>query len=532
MRMLRVTGIILLIAVFTSMSVACSEPNEVGTEVNDLRAPSEPMPISIAYWDIKRYFDAGDAVLRKIEHDLDIDLQPVQVSRTDYAEKFKVWAATDKLPDVFAHTVVSESPGLYADWIKQNLIRPLPDDLSPYPYVYELSQIPDTRALRHDNKLHMLPRIAYPTNDLWMLDRVVFIRKDWMSELAMPDPLNFEQFQQSMRRFADEDPDRNGQRDTVGLTAAGLPYLAWVFSPAFPQFGVGQWVQEDNEWIPYYASKQMSRVVDQYDRLQRSGGLDAEFFLLKEDDATEKFAQGRAGALAYKATPDSLSKFVALWNKYNPDADFYDAVKIMRLWPAQDGNRYYYVAPTYWSESYFSAKVDEAKMDRILRLYDYLLSPVGMMLMRYGIEGQDYVMQGEEIVITRPLDEKTGKPVSIQKLYPSTNVFQSLASWGMERTYRLDVINKINYGERNIQAALEEMRWLLNHAVAVPFSYSAVSLSTPSKDKLSAAIAPLEDLTQAILSEGDPQQLWQATLAKYEAMGLRESIKEVNGELK
>ncbi|MCQ6561333.1 extracellular solute-binding protein [Paenibacillus mendelii] len=511
----------------------CKKDNEPIAEppIDTTSDNGKHLDISVSFWGIGRAFEKNDEVLQKIEHDFNITLQPVQVSWADYEEKFKVWAASDKFPDLFAHSIINDSPGIYSDWIKQKLIRPLPEDLSQYPNVFEIAQIADTRALRRDKKLYMLPRNAYPTNDLWMLERVVFVRKDWMEQLGYQDPSNFNEFSAMMKAFAKKDPDRNGLHDTVGLAAGSINYLSWVFSPAFPQFAASQWVQEGSQWIPYYASKEMKKIVVQFRKLYTDGGLDTDFFLTKEDDAAEKFTQGKAGALAYKATPDSLSSMVNMWNKYNPGKDFYDSVKILHLWPADDGNRYYYVAPTYWTESYFSAKLDDDKMDRILKLYDYLLSPEGKLLMQYGIEGKDYVNFDGNIVITRPRDEKTEKPVSIQKLYPSTEILRSLAAWGLERSYRLDDLNKLRYGEKNIQASLEEMRWLLNNARATPFIYSIISLSTPNKDKLSAAINPQEDLIKVALSKGDPVKMWQEIVARYNELGLQQAIKEVNEKL-
>ncbi|WP_314586002.1 extracellular solute-binding protein [Paenibacillus terrigena] len=524
--------VILLFTTLFIMTAAGCEKTDV-----DEAASTEPtsdtgnhLTISISFWDIGRDFEKKDAVLQKLEHDFNITFKPIQVSQTDYEEKFKVWAASDHFPDLFAHSLVINSPGIYADWIKQDLIRPLPSDLSKYPNVYKVAQIPDTLALRREKKLYMLPRIAYPTNDLWMMERVVFVRKDWMDQLHRIDPRNFEEFSSLLESFTKDDPDGNGLQDTVGLTAASINYLSWVFSPTFPQFAANQWVQEDSQWIPYYASQKMEQVASQFRQLYESGGLDPNFFLMKEDDALNKFTQGKAGAFAYKGTPESMSKVVALWNKYNPNQDFYDAVKILHLWPSEDGNRYFYVAPTYWTESYFSAKVSDEKMDRILQLYDYLLSPEGKKLMQYGIKGKDYVESSDQIVITRPR-EASGQPVSIQKLYPSTNTLHSLASWGLERTYRLDEMNKINYGERNILACLEEMRWLLNNARATPFKYSIISLSTPHKDNISAAINPLEDLTEVALSKDDPIKLWRENVKTYNQMGLQQAIKEVNDKL-
>lgn len=300
--------------------------------------PGDHLTISVAFWDIGKAFAKKDAVLQRIESKFNVTLVPVQISMYDYVQKLQMWATSGNLPDVFTHSIASDTPAVYADWIRQRLVRPLPDDLTPYPNVYRIAQIPDVRLLMRDNRQYMLPRIGYPTNALWMLERVVFVRKDWMTDLRYGDPENFEQFSSMMKAFS--------IRGKTGLTAASIKHLTWIFNPTFPQFSTDQWVLENEIWIPYYASKKMNGVVSQLRELYQSGGLDEDVLFMKEEDALHKFARGDAGALAYRATPNDLRKMEDLWNKYQPDKRFYDYVKVLHLWPSDDGHRYYYVAPT------------------------------------------------------------------------------------------------------------------------------------------------------------------------------------------
>ncbi|MCU6712649.1 extracellular solute-binding protein [Paenibacillus sp. J5C_2022] len=493
--------------------------------------PSDHMDISVAFWDIGNAFEPKDAVLRHVERRFNMTIEPVQITMSDYNQKLLMWATSDKLPDVFAHSIASDSPGIYNEWIKHGLIRPLPEDLSPYPHVDNIAQIPDIRLLKKDNKLYMLPRIGYPTNRLWMLERVVFVRSDWMKDALIRDIRNFQEFSNMLITFGNR-KSSDANHETVGLTAAGMSYLSWALSPTFPQFAAGQWVLEDAQWIPFYASRKMDDVVIQLRQLYSEGALDQEFYYMKEDDAVTKFAQGLAGALVYRATPNSLRELEDRWSQYQADTSFHDAVDILHLWPDEEGNRHYYVAQTYWSESFFNARVSDGKMDRILRLYDYLLSPAGQRLTSYGLEGIDYEMDGDRIVITRPIDEATGRPVPLHDTYPSVPILRSLASWGKETYFRLNESNKMNLGENNIRKSLAEMEWQFKHAVATPAYHKINSLSTPAKDKISTLINPLEDLIKVTIGDGDPLQLWHSYLEQYRAMGLNDAIAEVNEALR
>lgn len=490
----------------------------------------EHLTISIAFWDIGTAFERNDPILQKLEQKFNLTIQPINITSSDYIQKLQMWATTDKLPDVFAHSIASDSPGIYNEWITHQLIKPLPEDLSPYPYVDQIAQIPDIRLLKQDNKLYMLPRIGYPTNRLWMLERVLFVRKDWMEERKFKDIASFEQFSNLLTIFHRKTgPD--GTRPVEGLTAPGMNMLTWALSSTFPQLATEQWVFEDSQWIPYYASRKMDDVVVQLRQLYTSGVLDQEFYYMKEEDAIQKFVSDAAGALVYKATPDMLSKLEERWNELHPWQKFYDAVDILHLWPTEEGQRYFYAAQTYWSETYFNAKLSDEKMDRILRLYDYLLSPEGRMLTSYGLEGQDYYSEDGLIIITRPYDEEKRKLVDLERFYPSLSIFKSLASWGKEQNFRFDQTNRINFRDRNIQKSLDEMEWQLNHATATPTYHKINSLSTPAKDMLGTLINPLEDLIKVTISSEDPVVMWHNTVKHYEELGLNEMIEEINAAL-
>ncbi|MDQ6423285.1 extracellular solute-binding protein [Paenibacillus sp. LHD-117] len=521
----------LAMLVVLSANIKPEEHSSIYSSGSSSSSFDEHLTISIAFWNIDAAFERADPVLRKIESKFNITIQPVQITMADYKQKLQMWATSGKLPDVFSHSIASDSPGVYNEWIKHGLIKPLPEDLSLYPNVNSIAQIPDIRLLKENNRLYMLPRIGYPTNRLWMLERVVYVRKDWMKDALIRDVATFEDFSNMLVTFTNRRSGAGSDQRIVGLTAAGMNYLSWALSSTFPQFAAGQWVFENNQWIPYYASAQMEEVVVQLRELYTNGALDQDFYYLKEQDAVTKFAEGQAGALVYRATPESLRLLEDEWNSHQPGRSFRESVEILHLWPDEEGKRYYYVAQTYWSETFFNSKLSDKKMDRILRLYDYLLSPDGELLTSYGIEGVDYRMDGEDIVLTRPLDKATGRPEAITKVYPSLSIFRSLASWGKEADFRLNDANIINYGETNIRKSLSEMEWQIKNGVATPAYHKINSLSTPAKDRLSAEVDPLEDLIKVIISDENPVNMWREYMETYEELGLRDAIREVNAAL-
>lgn len=106
-----------------------------------------------------------------------------------------------------------------------------------------------------------------------------------------------------------------------------------------------------------------------------------------------------------------------------------------------------------WSESYISAKVEPEKFDKILQVYDCLLSDEGALLGAYGPEGDLYeVVDGK----VRMYDKDT----AVQDKYPSCIVFSNLFNikptetmtkvWDQLLTLEKQTYTNIIYGKQSI----------------------------------------------------------------------------------
>lgn len=485
------------------------------------------LDISVSFFNIGLAFPnrETDEYLKKLESKFNVRFVDKVISYSDYKEKYQLWSASGELPDVFSHDIINSET--YYSWIKQGIIRALPDDLSPYPNVAKVLSLDETKSLRVDGKAYMIPRLTYRDYDTWAMERSLIVRKDWMEKLGIADPVTYDDYLNMLKAFAKDDPDGNGKNDTVGLTFRSAAMLAPIAGGTFPHLLNSSWVKEDGTYIPYFASDKMKTVVKQMRQLFTVGAIDPDFAIMKTNDGIEKFGQGKVGAISMQATPNGLAKLNAAWSKYNKDTKFEDIAHIIPVsWQSDDGNRYRYTAVTFWSESYFSARVNDEKMDRILQIYDYLLSDEFIRDKQYGIEAKDYTMEGEKITITREKNEE-GEIKTIGSLYPSFNLFGSLAAWGQELEFVESEVNNIAYGEKLSRMSREGLKQRIAEHVPVPTNYQLELLYTPAKSKLSA-INPSEDLTRVMLSKEDPVAMWESIVQGYENKGLSQAIQEVN----
>lgn len=146
-------------------------------------------------------------------------------------------------------------------------------------------------------KLYGLPNVAINADSLSLL----WVRQDWLDRLELPAPATFADIEAIAKAFIEKDPDGNGKRDTVGLSAyKNIVYgtkphvngLDAVFS-AFHAFPTN-WIRDSLGNIVYGSitpetKEALAMLADWY----RRGLIDPEFALYKETQ--EPIISGRAG---------------------------------------------------------------------------------------------------------------------------------------------------------------------------------------------------------------------------------------------
>ncbi|GGI46549.1 hypothetical protein GCM10008018_17650 [Paenibacillus marchantiophytorum] len=489
----------------------------------------EHMEISLAIWDIGPAFQKADQdnLLKHLENKFNVTIKPIQLSWVDWQEKIKIWAATGELPDIFATSLPDTDFLLYDSWVQQGTLRALPEDMSRFPNLSAYLTSPEVQPLKKNGKFYAYPRYTYPSDDGWLTDKAILVRKDWMQKLGLHDPQNFEEFKAMLKAFVTQDPNGNGKRDEIGLEGQGSMsnYLNFVFSPTLPQYVNYYYLFENGRWIPNYMSEKFPKVLQQWRELYQEGLLDKNFAIYKDREGTDLFIQGKAGALAYSVNIPHIKKMSDSWEHYNPGTKFADSVKMLPIWPDEKGVRHHYVQGTFWSESYFSANVSDSKMERIMYLYDYLASEEGMRLMKFGLEEIDYHMENGQPVSLLSNREK------LNRKYPSLDALSVLVSWAQEID-QLDIpINRRKFGEENFQLFLDSRKWILEHTEPVQFNPSIQTILhlQPPLSGISFDQAA-DDAAKVVLGKEDVAAAWRAKLNEYNRLGLAKQVDDVNRE--
>lgn len=491
------------------------------------------MDISIGYWDIDDCVKATkpDGMMKYIEKLFNVTIRPVSVSWANYKKRYEILSATHNLPDVFADITLSssstEDSAAFAQMIEDDSIRALPQDLSAYPTLNSfMDSISYTKYT--DGKFYAIPRISYSDISFGSTDAAMIVRKDWMDALHLSDPVTFDDFADLTAAFTHDDPDGDGKDDTVGYNVNALSALGkWVMLGIAPQCNAYSWIEQDGRYVPSWTTDAFTDVVKAYRRLYETGGLDPDFYTKTPASVLEDFATGRLGAFEYKSAPGSLWALKRKWEAVN-DKPFADCVKILPALKAPDGIRYSNSSSRFWSESYISSNTSDAKLKRILALYEFLLSDAGQDFCHYGIKDTDYKIAKDGTYESLLGNKKTDFSTALSRKYPSATLFSGIASWGCAyMDFDNNKKNDLRYGSDVSKLSRDAYAYNCDNTTQITRPYAFLSFPKEPSDLFGTSQAQ-KTFIDCITGSGDPADMWNESLADMRSKGLDGYIDKQN----
>ena len=514
------------IAAAMFLVVCCVASARPGPETVSPESAATYMEISISNWDIANSFPetAGDDPARRyLEERFGITFRPAGITWGDANEKLNIWAASGQLPDIIGG-ISTVGDGRYHQWIEDNLVQPLPRDLSGFPNILKYVDTPEVQVFNVGGRTYLLPRVTYEDASWWAMDRGLLIRKDWREELGIPMPVSDDEFIDMCVRFATADPDGDGVDNTVGLTIAGIGFL---WSQSFPNYGFtdARWIEDtDGNYRLGHTTRRAFELFGFLRRLYRRGGLDPDFAISSQDPAIDSFSSGHAGVLARQVSPKHLDKVASVWAKLQPDHGFEESVEIFHPWAVRGQETEMFVEKSYWSETYIEASVTAPKMSKILELFDFLYSDEGIALCYLGFEGEDYTHVNGTV---QPLKiDQDGNPMSAGDLYPIMRGGMAYqAVWG-------DIIqyNNPSIPSSVIAMSRTERDYRLAHYRVPDVDWAVQAINVPQKQSLGIEFGA--DWIRFILDESGlaDEQLFAEMKERWRANGYDAAVDAVTAE--
>ncbi len=164
-------------------------------------------------------------------------------------------------------------------------------------------------SLRYDGKIIALPNVGGSVDQ----GELVWIRKDWLDKLNLEVPTNMDQLHDVMVAFKTQDPDGNGQDDTIGMTVhkdifngPGTGDVIGLFNSfgAYPNI----WVEDGNGGIQYGSTMDTAKdALTWMAQAYAEGLIEQDFSSQDSNKAAEASVSGRSGV-----------QWGAMWNHMWP----------------------------------------------------------------------------------------------------------------------------------------------------------------------------------------------------------------------
>jgi len=416
MNMIRCKHVLMLLLAFSLLLSACSTGS--GTAPEPAPAPSEPAektgqeaPAAKAEpdptaerlelnWHVVAPPNAvlpeggADFITSTIEEKFNVDLNIQYMGGgADYDNKLNLLVASGDTPDFF---LASGAPS--QKFIQDGIAADMTSYVTPEKMPNYFKWVSEIELQRYavEKKFMRAPAI-FPRS----VYRSYYIRTDWLKNLGLEMPTNYDEMMEVMRAFTFDDPDGNNKNDTYGFGAVGNGRSLSFDFPQFIRNGlIGALFVRDNQYVDVQTDAALQHVLQGVKDMAAEGIVDPDWFLMKGTEHWDKAAQGKIGIVlggtmnfAFDSNPTSLQNNT---KALNPEANW------MPFHPfAETGTWTENLPGIPFLFSAETAKNNPEKIERIVQILDWISSEEGFLLINYGQEGKHYSRSGNTITVTQ-----------------------------------------------------------------------------------------------------------------------------------
>ena len=463
--------------------------------------------------------EQGNEGNKQINERFNVNFKPQYIPFDLYDDKLTVKMASGDLPDVIGTELADAN---YLKWSKQGAFL----ELNDYVDKYEITKaIPQSvwDAVSVDGKIYGFP-IYFPSGG----GKKPFIRQDWLDNLGLKMPTNYDELFEVATAFATKDPDGNGKNDTVGLgLAKGLAY-----DPAFGPYWSSTWYHKNDEGqlIPGTIAEGSIEKVKFLNNLYKAGALDKDWASKPYNDVFKDFNAGKVGiwyeqvGVNKGAVPAAMD--LPTLKKLVPEA------KVAAIPPfvAPDGTKGFGGGSGYYRIWMLNAnlKDNDKKVKKILEMIDYMGKYVPAEEQNpeneyfdwtYGGEGKGYNMVDGVAAVTE----------EFSKYAPLAHFNEKLGGWtvGDKSMRDYEVQSKTTESKefnKNMVDMLQSSDFYISPVGRI---HSAVyEEKFPSLNEFTT-----NEITKMVVGQRSIDD-WDKFVAEYMAKGGKEMIDDVNKLIK
>lgn len=387
-------------AVLLAGAVACGskdKPEETGQQKPSATGTAKASIKIMGNFASSNLSETDKLLFQSIEKATNTEIKFDIPPSTGYNERLQLSLTTGDYPDVVFFPSPSDAAFLKA--VKDGVILPIDSYLKSADnvkkYSYDISW--DALRVNNDGKIYGIPRTTVIRSDGYWL------RKDWLDKLniKLPDnnEITLDQMIEIMRKFSKEDPDGNGKHDTYGYgtAAGGDKSLKPIFQNELGLYGWQEASGGEYKYMnPQYDlnSNKYTKSLELTAKLFKEGLIDPDSPSIDATKTLERFQSGKTGVI--EGFAGHYETFLNAGKKINPKFELaYVFVK-----NEQGEMKGLGLGTGLWG---FWAVTRNAKdPQRVIDVFDYMLSDKGWDSIYTGVEGHDYKVENNKRTYVEP----------------------------------------------------------------------------------------------------------------------------------
>jgi putative aldouronate transport system substrate-binding protein len=507
--------------------LACSPSSSRGNATGSGGRPK----ISVAVMDFGTFpSDRGtienNDITAWINENSPVEIDFIPVNRSEVTSLYTAMLAAGTAPDIisdysveaFERFVIDESLLDLEDLLKehgQGILANVPQAVLDLGYYNgSLYAIPKTRD-----------GISVPN---WM----IWIRQDWLDNLGLAMPTNFDEFYNVMYAFTFNDPDRNGLNDTYGFGAGSGESAGG--GPSFGGFErlLCLYGGMRDRWLPYGPGGSYDYVAitanrrDGYkfaERLFDNGLVNPEFFTMTGQQCRTEFITGKVGTIGMQISSVDVP-FLTAMKEVDPNAN---PVALKTL-----------VSP-YGQFAYLQERAAQMHVmlpatcsnpAAAMQYLNWLVSS-GYERITYGIEDEHFVRVNGRIVPIGDPTKRTHDLAEARVLSIGTGYKQEISDLELQLDYNKDTMSDLE------KQRLREYINACKEGMAFEFKYwvPTLHLGLESSSELIPSMNQfaLTNFEAAVIDRNvSVDQAYERIVAEFNALGYQQLREEYNARVK
>lgn len=437
-------SLVLLIASAMLLVSACSSGSTAGNgnekptatnasgEGNSGQAEQEqePLAIKLMYnFDGVDFPKEGNDVQKYIEQATNTKLSISALPGSSYEERLPVMIASGEMPDAFPIPRRHQKLPYVVNAIQADFFWEIGPYLEQFPNLSKINPVIYDN-IAYEGKIYGLPR------ERALARRAIQFRSDWLANVGMETPKTIDDFYNMLVAFKNNDPDKNGQDDTTGMTAkeVGLWFAPYFGAP-------NQWKIEDGKFIRDVQTEEFLNALKFEKKLYDEGLMNKDFAVIERPSWTGAAENGKAG-VRIDVTGSTIGLDAVAKENLGEEAAF-SMVSILegehgKRINMEGGHNGFFLFPKS------SIKTEEHLL-RVLKFFDDLAGEEIANLFVWGLEGVHHEMKDgvPTMIEGNKIGDEVGSSYSapLSTLMASTNAMKGKLEELTELEYRLNAEN-------------------------------------------------------------------------------------------